>query len=134
MSQCDVYIGRLSNGDDPLDWGRDPRVGNTPSVIDGTWFPPTSRGTRGISFGAFFQLIEKIEGGHLPGKQIDWGAWAAIVSKADIIAFINEAYQGDRTYSDPNYMPHLYPKLQELLGVVRELPDGERFAPVACEL
>jgi len=129
MTQCDVYIGPLSGGDDPLDWGRDPNIGNVPGILDGTRFPP-----RPYPRDAFSLLIGKIKDGKLPGKQVDWGAWAANVSKDDIIAFINEAYEGDRTYTDPNYWPHLYPKLQELFAAVHALPDNERFALTACEL
>jgi hypothetical protein len=45
-----------------------------------------------------------------------------------------ETYQDDRTYSDPAYMPHLYPKLQELLNFVESLADDRRYALVATEL
>ena len=85
MTICDVYIGRLSKGADPLDWGGDPRIGNTPGILAGTRFPPDLR-----PGGSFALLVGKIRDGKLPGKQIDWGAWAANVAKNDIIAFIDE--------------------------------------------
>src|SRR5262249_56196843 len=127
MTYHDVYIGRLAEGRDRVDWGGDPRIGNTARSLPGTLFPPNLGH-------AFRLLVAKIEHGKLPGKQVDWGAWAAIVSKNDIIAFIEEAYAGDRTYSDPNYMPHLYPKLHELLAVVGAFAEDERLALVASEL
>jgi hypothetical protein len=55
---------------------------------------------------------------------VDWGAFAANVSKSDILAFIEEVYAADPTYKTPDRAPHLYPKLQELLDVIHALPDG----------
>ena len=126
MPYLDVYIGGLSQRTDPLDWGGDPAIGNVP-VSMGPAFPPDA----GRSFRL---LIEKIECGALSGKQVDWGAWAANVCKSDIINFIKEAYDGNRIYSDPTYVPHLYPRLQELMTFVDSLSDVERFALVASEL
>jgi hypothetical protein len=130
MTQTDVYIGRLSDGADPFNWGGDQDTGRVPEQIAGTRFPPS----RGPGYGAFSRLIDKIKRGELHGKQVEWGGWAANVSKDDILAFIDEIYRGDPTYTDPSYLPHLYPKLADLITAVRGLPDGERFALVACEL
>ena len=67
-------------------------------------------------------------------KPSTWGAWAANVTKDDIIAFIAEVYRDDRAYVDPSYMPHLYPKMRELMTFVHSLADDERYALVAVEL
>ena len=40
-------------------------------------------------------LIDKIESGELPGKQVDWGAWAANLSKQQILNFFNAVYEPD---------------------------------------
>jgi hypothetical protein len=40
-------------------------------------------------------LIDKIESGELPGKQVDWGAWAANLSKQQILDFFNAVYEPD---------------------------------------
>jgi hypothetical protein len=125
MTQTDVYIGQLSEGPDPLDWGGDYRVGNVPRRL-GPFFPPSRRG-------AFRALIRKIRNEQFAGKQVDWGAWAATVTKDQIFEFIEEVYESDRTYLDPSYMPHLYPFLEELKMFARSLPD-ESFALVASEL
>jgi hypothetical protein len=125
MTQTDVYIGRLSDGPDPLDWGGDYRIGNVPHRL-GPFFPPSRGGT-------FHVLIGKIREKQYVGKQVDWGAWAATVTKDQILEFIEEVYQGDRTYLDPSYMPHLHPHLEELKVFVRSLPD-RTFALVASEL
>ncbi len=117
-------MGPLAEGDDPLDWGRDPNIGNTPPRL-GPFFPPAKSGE-------FFQLIGKIKSGALSGEKIDWGAFAANVTKQDIHDFIDELYEGDKTYSDPCYAPHLYPKLNELRRFIDALPEG-RYALVAVE-
>jgi hypothetical protein len=48
----------------------------------GTLFPPSSR--------SFSLLVSKIRDGKYQGKQVDWGAFAANVSKGDILTFIDE--------------------------------------------
>ena len=125
MTLTNVYIGALSEGPDPLDWGRDPNVGNTPGRL-GPFFPPARANE-------FLVLTRKIDAGALPGKQVDWGAFAANVTKQEIAAFMDDLYKDDRTYVDPLYMPHLYPKLGELRAFVATLPEG-RYALVAVEL
>jgi hypothetical protein len=109
----DVYIGRLSDGPDPLDWGGEFRIGNAPGRIS-PFFPPT---------GSFWSLKKKIEKGDLPGKQVDWGAWAANVSKTDILDFIAQHYGGRPVDTD----------VAELIAFVEALPDV-RDALVASEL
>lgn len=79
-------------------------------------------------------LIKKISDGDFPGKQVDWGAWVAKVSKRDILDFIDEVYLDDQWYSDPKLMPHLYENMKSLLAYVRSLPDDLFFALVACEV
>lgn len=37
-------------------------------------------------------MREKIENGTMKGQQVDWDAWAASVSKAQNLAFMNELY------------------------------------------
>ena len=125
MPFLDVYVGCLGTGDDPLDWGGEYNLGNIPHCLKGTLFPPSSR--------SFSLLTRKIRDGKFQGKQVDWGAFAANVSKSDILAFIEEVYAADPTYKTPDHAPHLYPKLQELLDAIHALPDDERFALVAEE-
>jgi hypothetical protein len=125
MPYCDVYVGRLSQGQDPLDWGGPFGIGNTPPRLSPLFPPAIGR--------PFSALIDKIKNHELEGKQIDWGAWAANVSRQQILDFIDEQYHGDRTYSDPDHAPHLYPVLGQLRELIASLPD-ERFALVAVEL
>jgi hypothetical protein len=127
MTYHSVYIGRLSDHDDPLDWRGTWQFGNTPGMIT-PYFPPAHGYAQ-----PFRSLTSKIDTGELSGKQVDWGAWAANVSKGDIIKFITEAYAGNDWYEDPNVMPHLYEQLQAVLTIARALPDSERFALVAEE-
>lgn len=127
MTYLDVFVGELADGDDPLDWGGSWKGSNTPTK-SGPFFPPDRHGK------AFWQVQEAVEQKRLPGKQVDWGAWAAIASKEYILEFIENLYRGDPWYEDPSEMPHLYAQLQEVLDYVRSLPDGRDYALVACEL
>jgi hypothetical protein len=119
----DVYIGELSTGADPLDWGGDWN-GNAP-VRKSPFFPPSA---------PFYKLKEMISSGKFPGKQVDWGGWAARVSKQDILDFVAEAYRGNTYYTDPNAMPHLYQDMQTLMSYIHALPDDRSYALAATEL
>ncbi len=123
MTYHDVHIGLL---DDPkFSWEGGNWEDNTPSAIS-PLFP--------TAFGAFGELIDRIESGVYEGKQTDWGAWVAKVSKQQILDFIEDSYAEDRNYTDPTYMPHLYEKMQELLRHVESLDDQKVYALVASEL
>lgn len=126
MTYRDVYIGELSSTADPLDWGGDWN-GNVPKLLS-PYFPPHGGGV------PFFRLIEKISNGEFTGKQVDWGGWAAKVSKKDILDFITEVYRDNKWYSDPKLMPHLYAEMQTLIAYVHSLPEDGFFALVAEEL
>ena len=123
----DVYVGELSASPDPLDWGGDWN-GNTPRDR-GPWFPAVAR-----SDDPFDLLIRKIETGELPGKKVDWGAWAACVTKAQILAFIAEAYTHDHELANGTAMPHLAQQMRSLLTYVQALCDEKTYALVAEEL
>ena len=127
MTFYDVYVGAPSDGDDPLDWGGDPSVGNSPTAIS-PCFPPS--GGHGE---AFWLLKGKIDRGEFSGKQVDWGAWAALVSKQQIREFIEETYRGQSWYTNSSPMPHLYKRKQELAAIVQALPEDGQFVLVASE-
>jgi len=68
----DVYIGELSSGADPLDWGGDWN-GNVPDAKS-PMFPPHGGGS--LQEYPFPQLIDRISSGRFQGKQVDWvGGW-----------------------------------------------------------
>ena len=122
MTYTDVYVSRLAKGPDPLDWGGDYTLGNTPRERkDIPVFPPTSIPER-----PFYRLIRKIERQEFAGKQVDWGAWAANVSKPEIMNFIGECY------SEAELESAAFTRLIELRAAVAALPD-ERFALIAEE-
>jgi hypothetical protein len=126
MPYCDVYIGSLE--DKSFQWTNisDERwgIGNAPFRIGPTFPPPAP----------FNTLVDKIDKEYFSGKQIDWGAYVAIVTKRQIQDFIEECYRNDKTYSDPYYMPHLYGRLHELKQFVASLDPTKRFFLVASEL
>ena len=122
MTYTDVYVGRLANGPDPLDWGGKYTLGNIPRAdVGAPVFPPTSAREE-----PFRRLIKKIESQELAGKRVDWGAWAANVSKQEIMNFIKECY------SEAELASAAFTRLIELQAAVAALPD-ERFALIAEE-
>src|ERR1035437_2205434 len=130
MTYRDVFIGELSDGADPLDWGGNWN-GNVPQAVS-TTFPPHGGGMLGGL--PFSQLQDRISSGKFQGKQVDWGGWAAKVTRQEILDFIAEVYLGDEWYTDPKLMPHLYQNMQTLIAYVRGLPEDRAFALVATEL
>jgi hypothetical protein len=92
------------------------------------FFPPSSPA-------AFFELLDRIRSEEVQARQIDWGCWAAKMSKKKIIEFIEDVYAGGpylreepATKSDPDWCQ----RLQELIAFVRNLPD-DQFAVIAIE-
>lgn len=128
MTYLDVYVAELADGSDPLDWPGSTWSGNSAKGIT-ECFPPAS------GYGQpFFRLRENIERGEYKGKQIDWGAWAAILTKQQILTFIDDNYRGNEWYTNPTKAPDLYEKLQAIVECVRSLPDGKSYALIAEEL
>src|SRR5258707_11851642 len=107
MTYLDVYVGELSDGDNPLDWGGDPQYGNTAPKIS-PFFPPHGN----VIDTPHYRLIDKINRRKYSGKQVDWGAWAAQVSQQQILDFIEETSRGDDWYTDATHMPYLYARMQ----------------------
>jgi hypothetical protein len=119
----DVYIGWLEE-DGSLDKGEDPSIGNAPIRVS-PFFPDGSQ--------AFSLLKDKIEAGEFKGEKVDWGAWAAAVTKQQIISFMDEHYGEDRKPWKEGF-DNLYKQLRELEEFVEGLPEDKMVALVASEL
>jgi hypothetical protein len=93
-----AFIGELSDGPDPLDWGGSYN-GNQPKHQgpDFPWLPGKVR--------PYACLTEKMASGKLKWKQVDWGSSAAIATKQDILDFIAEVYGGNEWRTDPKVEP-----------------------------
>ena len=126
MTYTDVWVGELAVGDDPLDWGGEWGRGNTPPLRLTPLFPPGPRGT----YEPFSTVRDRIQAGFHMGKQVDWGAWAAIVAKRDIAALIGDVY--GTTQADAG-LDHLREQLAEVRSAVQALREEGRCALVAEE-
>jgi hypothetical protein len=129
MPYANVYIGPLSTGGHPLDWGGEKRPAAFRPYSDSNYvfFPPNSPA-------AFFELLNRIRAGEVQGRQIDWGCWAAKMSKKEIIDFIDNVYASSPYLHEPRANLDLLwcQRLQELIAFVRALPD-DQFALIAIE-
>ena len=114
MTFYDVYIGN--------------RSGNRISPL----FPPTPGGR--MEDRPFWQVIRRIDDGRFNGKQVDWGAWEAEVSKKAIRQFVDDLYSGHDWYLPGSPMPHLLKSFEELKEIVDNLEPGKQYTLVACEL
>ena len=112
MSYRDVYVGDAA--DPSFTWEPDDNrwQGNSPKRIS-EFFPESSAKPYG-------ELKKRIAIGELDGKQVDWGAWAAKVTKAQI----------------QEYMKDCYPLEQqpEVLKLVEKMDEGKLYLLVASEL
>jgi hypothetical protein len=127
---ADVYIGPLSTGGHPLDWGGEKRPAAFRPYSDPNYvfFPPSSPA-------AFFELLDRIRSEEVQARRIDWGCWAAKMSKKKIIDFIEDVYADSPHLREPpatNSDLVWCQRLQELIAFVRRLPDDE-FAVIAIE-
>jgi hypothetical protein len=126
---ANVYMGPLSVGPHPLDWGGEnrPAAFRPYSDPNAVFFPPSVPD-------AFCELLDRIYSGEVQARRVDWNCWAAKMPKRKIIAFINEIY-----ISNP-YLPQTRAetdsarrkRVDELLAFVQSLPDDE-FAIIAVQ-
>lgn len=63
------------------------------------------------------------------GEQVDWGGWAAKVTKSDILQFVADVYPLDYGWR----FPHLRKQYDELLESLHALSDEGSYALVAVE-
>ncbi len=90
------------------------------------WFPPDhGYGT------AFFAIRDGVQSGRFEGVQVDWGSWAARMTRAEIEQFLEEIYgpAGEYEAKEPE---HLAEKMRTLRRVVANLVPGRHYA-VVCE-
>lgn len=119
----DIYIGFL---DDPnFSWGKAGEDGRLPTAKS-LFFPSSSS--------EFFDLINSIEKGEFKGGQVDWGGWVAIVTKAQIIEFMDKHFNQNWINRHINGLQHLNEKLTKIKEFVNNLEEHKEYALVACEL
>lgn len=91
MAICDVYVGVEG---EPFSWQPSDeayRFLNLPRSVGPSF--PSAPGLN--SFILFSQVIRRIKDGRYAGAQVEWGGWAAKVSRADILNFVAEFYPPD---------------------------------------
>ena len=126
MSYLDVYIG-FSKGysltPDPDKFN----IGNTPKC-QSPFFPDGST--------AFRRLVKKIDSKAFQGAQVDWGAYAAIVTKEQILSFMEELYppEWQEKKREFNKMCGVPDEYGELKDFVEALSEDEKYILVASEL
>ncbi len=122
LTYTDVYVGELSEGDNPLDWGGVHGVGNEPKK-DVTPLFPFAPGL-GV-YEPFSTVRLRILDGTYKGEQIDWGGWAAVVTKTQIVALLEELYGPPHPEADA--------AIAALHKAVQALDGERRYALTAVE-
>jgi len=119
MTWYDVYIGY---NDDSFSWENGNWNGNTPKNGSPRFPTPTP----------FNKLIDKIQDGTYQGKQLDWGAWGAKVSKAQIVDFIIDNYHDSWHRLCLNSSNNIS-DLKKVYDFVQKLDEDETYVLVAIE-
>ena len=112
MSYRDVYVGDAA--DPGFTWEPDDNQwqGNSPQRIS-EFFPESSSRP-------YYELKKRIASGEMDGKQVDWGAWAAKVTKGQIQDFLKDCYPTEQH--------------QEVLKLVEKMDVDKLYLLVASEL
>jgi hypothetical protein len=123
MTYTDVYITAANNVEE---LGEGPKDAERPHC----WFPPWYPSLPD----AFTEIRDRVTSGRFRGVQVDWGSWAARMTRDEVLAFIDEIYGPPGAYEAQNagVMEHLADKMRELRRYVAELPADGKFA-VVCE-
>jgi CheY-like chemotaxis protein len=108
----EVYVGALGRNMQ-LDWGGDPDVGNVPRRLSPIF--PIS----GARIHPYTLVINWIACERLRGRRVDWGAYAASVSIADLHEILLTSYGAGRIPA-------------ELMTFVSSLTTNRRYAIVAA--
>lgn len=109
----EVFLGEASS-DGALDWGGDYDLANVPARI-GPLFP-----AKGAKVRPYELVFAWVACGRLEGRRVDWGAFAAAVTRSDVAAFVDACYGRDGAPA-------------ELLRLVMSLAPGRRYALIASE-
>lgn len=134
MPFCDVYIG-VDDDAERFSWTPSDeayRVLNLPRRI-GPFFP---RATHLPGHGLWSLVLDRLRSGRYPGKQIDWGAWAAPVTTATIRDLMDEVFPHGYSYGAPAEFPDMYAHLEVELRDFRafvEALEDEQYILVAVE-
>ena len=83
---------------------------------------------------AFFAICKGVESGRFRGVQVDWGSWAAHMTRTEIKQFMVKIYGPPGAYEarHAGVMEHLADKMRALRSFVSSLPADGKFA-VVCE-
>ena len=119
MTYYDVFV---AHDDDTFKWENGNWNGNCPRNR-GPWFP---------SKAPFLLLIDKIERGKYQGKQLDWGAYGAKVTRDQAVEFIQEFYDDNWMRSNAK-QSHLLKQLEEVYDHVLALDPQGAYVLVALE-
>ena len=126
MTSTDVWVAGFPEGSDFLEWAVDPQTGLTPGKRVSPLFPPCPTATHS----PFRAVIDGIREGTWVGRQTDWGAWTATVTKTDLQVLLQQLYGNDPHYG---VLDHLKGKFDALRKIVDRLDDGVCYALVAEE-
>ena len=91
------------------------------------------------SYDDFSELRDRMEDGRYVTKPIDWGTWAAKVSKQEIIEFLKDQYGDDIMEEESAYIKSrseykvYVEKTKGLIALVTQFDDNKTYALVARE-
>lgn len=125
MPFCDVLIGEEAGAFSWSPTNDAYRICNLPKMLGRFPHHPDLPG-----YGLWSIVFNRMQDGTYPGQQVDWGAWAAKVSRADILALVEEFYP--ETFGYPSYLSHFEKSLVEFRTLIASLAD-QHYILVAVE-
>ena len=82
---------------------------------------------------AFFCLRDGIKSGTYRGRQVDWGSYAASMTRQEVEAFLKETHGAPGIYEKNCGLTHLADRMRELRAFVANLPESTELKVVVEE-
>ena len=129
MTHRDVYLGNANdpNFDVVGNW-----AGNFPRRIGPLW-PRQKQSETFDQWGVYSEIVARAMSRQYEGCMTDWGCWVTLMTRSELLEFIEECY-GDRPVYPPEWtIRGKNPEDYEIRAFVRSLDPEQKYYLVARE-
>ena len=125
----DVYVGEFSEHV----WDGWSSISNQPKGVTSFFPEPVSTPERFGGYQPFCDVKDRIKDGIYEGRQLDWGCWAAKVTKKDLLLLMDEYYPEDWLNSESAKFVNRGKFAAELKKEIANLDENAMYLLTALE-